>query len=71
MSNSESDLAAADRSGTALASCARGFTSRPASTVSDGGNGPTSTADYLTVTVTVTHQPTSTTVRKSLVIAAF
>ncbi|MHB1097029.1 MAG: type IV pilus modification PilV family protein [Gemmatimonadaceae bacterium] len=33
--------------------------------------GPTTTADYVTVTVTVTHPPTSTTVRKSLVLAAY
>jgi prepilin-type N-terminal cleavage/methylation domain-containing protein len=33
--------------------------------------GPTASADYVTVTVTVTHAATSTTVRKSLVIAAF
>jgi len=33
--------------------------------------GPTTTADYVTVTVTVTEPGTSTTVRKSLVIAAF
>lgn len=33
--------------------------------------GPTATADYVTVTVTVAHTPTSTTVRKSLVLAAF
>lgn len=33
--------------------------------------GPSTTADYLTVTVTVTETGTSTTVRKSLVIAAF
>jgi hypothetical protein len=33
--------------------------------------GPTATADYVTVTVTVSHTPTSTTVRKSLVFAAY
>jgi Tfp pilus assembly protein PilV len=33
--------------------------------------GPTSTADYVTVTVTVTNSATSTTVSKTLVIAAF
>jgi type II secretory pathway pseudopilin PulG len=33
--------------------------------------GPSSTADYVTVTVTVTHAATSTTVKKSLVLAAF
>jgi Tfp pilus assembly protein FimT len=33
--------------------------------------GPTTTADYVTVTVTVTHSATSTTVRKSMVLAAF
>ncbi len=33
--------------------------------------GPSATADYVTVTVTVTHPATGTTVRKSLVIAAF
>ncbi len=33
--------------------------------------GPSSTADYVTVTVTVVHAATSTTVRKTLVLAAF
>jgi prepilin-type N-terminal cleavage/methylation domain-containing protein len=33
--------------------------------------GPTTTADYMTVTVTVTNTPTGTNVTKSLVIAAF
>jgi hypothetical protein len=33
--------------------------------------GPSSTADYVTVTVTVTHPATSTTVMKSLVLAAY
>lgn len=33
--------------------------------------GPTTSADYVTVTVTVTQAATGTTVRKSLVIAAF
>lgn len=33
--------------------------------------GPTSTADYVTITVTVTEAGTSTTVSKSLVLAAF
>ena len=33
--------------------------------------GPSSTADYVTVTVTVVHEATSTTVRKSLVLATF
>ncbi len=33
--------------------------------------GPSTTADYVTATVTVTHVPTGTTIKKSLVIAAF